>query len=258
MISLAFGATDISTGDYIVTGTDAFSAPKKKSEIVQLARRDGSVKLYDRLEGRSILVEGTIVSDDPAALRASMDALKALLLVGERALRITEDGSYREWGSAELANINVSREAQALTYAAFSAEFYSGDPFAIDGVTDTLVNQAAHTAATGAFAITAGGTYYAAPDITITLTAISPTNSDVNIVVGNPATSQYLTLSETWAAGDVITIDTLNKKAYRNANLIDAEGQFPLWLPGSGTFEYSDTATSRTVAISATNQRKWL
>lgn len=258
LISVTFGATELSAGAYQATDTDAFSAPLKDVTIIELARADGSLQLLDRLKGRNIVVEGWIVTDSVTELRDAMDALKALMLVGEQPLRVTESGSYREWSSAKLNNVAITRGGQDVTFCRFSAEFFSKNPFAIDGATDALVSIAAQTAATSLTNISPGGSYYAAPEISITLTALEPNTTPVSIVIGNPSTSQYLTITATFADGDVITVDTLNHRVFLNSTLISVEGQFPIWMPGAGSFDYSDSASSRTVAISVTNQRKWL
>lgn len=258
LITVTFGATDLTDGAYQATDTDAFNAPQKDVKIIELARTDGSLQLLDRLKGRNILVEGWIVTDTSAQLTDAMDALKALMIAGDKALRVTEDGKYREWSNAKLNNVMITRGGRDLTFAKFSAEFFTPLPYALDGVTDALVTIAAQTAAASATALSAGGSYYAKPEITITLTALEPNTAPVTIVIGNPATSQYLTITSTFADGDVLTIDTVNHRVFQNATLISVDGQFPLWLPGAGTFDYSDTGSSRTVAISVTNPRKWL
>lgn len=257
-ISFDFDTANLQSGNYRITETDAFSAPTKDMKILERARRDGNVLLFDRLKGREINAKGYIQASSSANLKTSMDALKALLMIGKKVLKITEDGAYRQWSEAVLQNVNISRGAQDISHAAFSLQFWTGEPYAVDGNNDTLLTKTGLTAGYSSDAITALGTYLTYPTIAMTLNSVSPTTSDQEIAIGNPSTTQQLRIVRTWAAGDVVSIDLLNKKVYVNGTLVAAEGRFPAWIPGSGNFEYVDSFTSRNIDYTVTAARKWL
>lgn len=257
MIGFTFGGTDLQAGDFNVSDTNAFGAPERELKIIELARRDGTIEVFDRFKDREIELSGHIVTADSPSLRAAIDTLKGMLTMGRRQLRVTDiDSAYREW-HAKLRNLNIARGPGDVSFATFSMVFHSEDPFATSGDIDTLLTET-NTLGSYARGITSLGTYPAYPDIVLTFNSIAPTNSAIEIVVGNPATNQFITIVRTIAATDTITIDSFNRQVFHNSTLISPEGQFPVWIPGSGTFEYSDNATSRNVSIALTNERRHL
>lgn len=256
MLDISFIDTNFMAGDYRIVGTDAYSPPVSENKIVELARTDGNVQLLDRLKGRVINMNGYLSVASTAALRPSIDALNVLLLQ-TGALRMTEDGVYREW-NAKMTNLNVSRGSREITRATFSAQFQAQDPFSIDGTTDTLVSESAITAASTSVGIDVEGTYPAYTDMEITFNDVVPDSSDIEIYIENPSTSQTLTIVGTFKIGDIITIDIKRRLVFHNSALITPEGDFPIWLPGAGTFVISDNATSRDIDVTVTNTRRFL
>lgn len=257
MIGMSFAGVDLSSGKFTVTETDAFSAPQKATKIIELARRDGSVQVYEKFNSRTIGVSGYIKGDSGLDLRAAMSQLKALLLSPKSSLTLIEDGYPLIWDRTKLRNVNISRDQTQVTYATFSAEFFSEQPFAVDGVSDTWFDQDV-TAATNSIPFLVSGTYPGYPIIDITVTAINPNDTETTIVFGNPATSQLLEITRLFKVGDIISIDTLNRRAFIGTELISPDGQFPAWVPGAGTFEISDLATSRTLHVKAVAPRRYL
>lgn len=257
MIGFDFASIDFQSGEYRTTETDAWSAPKKEAKMIELARTHGSVQVFERLQGKTINAKGYIKADDGGQLRDAIERFNSLLLIGNQPLRITEDGEYREW-MARLQNVNISRDETQVTYAIWSAQFVSEKSFAVDGNTDTLIDvQGITTDSYNAF-FTSQGSYPGYPIILITLNDIEPDDAEVTISIGNPATSQSLDFTDTFTDGDVISIDTLTRRCFRNTTPISPEGDFPAWIPGPGTLSYSDSGTVRDVDILATQERRFM
>jgi hypothetical protein len=256
MIDFDYSGVPLSSGNYRVTDSDHHAAPAKEQTIIDIARRDGSVKVFDRLDSRSINLGGYITADDRLSLKGAMDTLKALLNVGTKTLRVTEEGEYREW-QASLKNVVIKRSATDITRADYSLQFFSEDPYSTDGFTDTLVDENVTDSAAG-FGFIVEGTYKGMPLITITINSIDPDDSDVNFIISNPATSQQFTITQTVEAGDVISIDTKTGLIFLNADSITGEGQIPQWIPGAGSIEYNDDASSSDVDILVVNDRRYL
>lgn len=257
MIGLTFAGADLSSGANTVTETDAFSAPSKTTKIIELARRDGSVQVFEKFNSKTIQVSGYVKADTGLNLRAAMDQLKKLLLAPKSSLVLTEDGYPMTWDQTKMRNLNIARDRNQVTYATWSAEFFSQQPFGLDGVSDTWFDQDV-TAASNVVAFNVNGTYPGYPIIDITVTSINPNDSDTTIVFGNPATSQLLEITRTFHNGDIISIDTLNRRVFIGTELVSPDGQFPAWIPGAGTFEISDIATTRTLHIKAVAPRRYL
>lgn len=255
-IEAQFSDLNMMSGNFITTDSDHYNPPVTEVKVVELARADGNVQLLDRLKGRVINVKGNIKADTSLELRESMDNLAAYLLKSGK-LRFTEDYNYREW-DAKLANMTIRREPQQINTASYSLQFISEKPYAVSGYTDELVNLSNVTTSSLSEALTVYGSYPAYTAITITLNSITPTDSDVSLYIENPSTGQMLTITDTFANGDTITIDIERRLAFLNSTLISPEGDFPVWFNGAGTFSYSDNATTRDIDILVTNVRRYL
>lgn len=169
---------------------------------------------------------------------------------------LTMDG-YRYFES-ECQNVSISRGATDLTRAGWSAQFYMPIPFSTDGSTETLASVTGATTPSQQLPTTNIGTYLGLPYITLTITALEPNISDVDIVIGNPSSGEYITISDTFADGDTVIIDTVNKQVFHNSQLINPVGNFPAWAPGNGLLDYSDSGTTRTISLTATYEPRYL
>lgn len=258
--SFAISGLDLQSGYFAITDTDAFSTAERDIKAVQLAREDGAVAVFKRFKDRNIGADGYINAPDKTTAETSLDQLKAAIagLTQAANLDVGYRGSIRRW-SVLNAQIMVPRKREDVSYIPFSLQFYSPKPYATDGTSGTLVTPGNHTAGTSYWPLTVNGSYPAQPVITLTISALNPTNSSIDITVSNSAENRTLTIRGTRSVGDVITIDTLNKQLYINGTLTQPYGgQFPLWAPGAGTLEVSDTATSRTIAVADSYNPRWL
>lgn len=257
MIGFQFANVDLQSGQYRTTESDAWSAPKKEARTIELARRHGSIQVFERLQGKTINAAGYIKAADGPSLRAAIESLNSLLLAGPRTLRMTEGDEYREW-VARLLNINISRDETQVTYATWSAQFKSDEPFSVSGVIDTIIDVEGITTDSYNAFFTSQGSFPGYPEIILTINAIEPNDAPVTITIGNPETSQYLDFTSNFADGDTLSINTLTRRCFKNTAPISPEGEFPAWIPGSATLAYSDTGTSRDVDIIATQERRFM
>lgn len=254
--SVLFQGFSISSGAYRVVSTDAFSSPQRAVIAAELARDDGAVALFRKFKSRTIKLTGTITQDTISAYEAAVDALKQQLYSGVGYLDIDYAGGTRRF-TGEMQNVIISQQSGEVSTGSFSAELFCAMPFALDKTSAVLVSQTITTASTS-FAVSALGTYLALPVYTLTINSITPTNSSCDIVIGNPALEAYMTISRTWANGDTITIDTVKKQIFVNGTLIQGSGFWPFYQPGSGSLEYSDTATTRNISLSASYDKRYI
>lgn len=251
---------DLQSGYFRITDTDAFGTAEREIKAMQIAREDGAVAVFKRFKDRNITADGYIKAPDKTTAEASLDQLKAAVagLSALTNLDVGYRGGTRRW-QVFSANIVVGRKGHDVSFIPFSLQMYSPKPYAVDTAASTLVTPGNHTAGSSYWPLTVAGSYPAQPVITLTISALNPTNSSIDIIVGNSAESRYLTIRGQRAVNDVITIDTLNKQLYINGTLTQPYGgQFPLWAPGPGTLEISDTATSRTIAVADSYTPRWL
>ncbi len=257
MTSVAFDSFELNSGFFRVNKCDTESSPAKITTMLQLARAHGSKRVFEKYDAKNIVVSGMIVCTTQVELQDQTDLLKNWLRRESGALRRDYSTGYREW-VCTAKNVIVPIAQENISFGPYSIEFECESPFATDGVTDTWMNATAITTATSDTNITVNGTMDGQPVITITVTAINPTVSDVTMTIANTSNSQYLDITATFAAGDIVTVDCENNRVFINGILVKSSGQFPYWATGSGVLHYEDTATTRTLAVTATSERRYL
>lgn len=249
---------NLQEGDFRITGApDIFSAPPKEIKTVDLAREDGSVVVFEKYLPKDAGLQGYINTADELSADLALDTLKRYSGRKGIELKVGYAGGYRIW-TVEVETVIVSRNASDLSYIPFSIKIKAANPIATDDTEDTLVNATGVTTSSKTVGVNNDGTYKAKPVIVLTVNAIDPSVSDVTISISNPSNQETISFTDTFVATDVITIDCVNNLVFLNSTSIPAVGQFPTWEPDGGTFEYSDTATTRDVDIMATYAKRYL
>ncbi len=243
-------------GGLTMVNTGIFSSPPTKQKTVDIGRGDGEVATFLAWGARSWDHNGTIRADDSDALELAIDQLKRYLhRKGTYAIGYGGGTRYIE---AVMRNIIISRANTDVSRTAFSAEFYAEDPFMTNGETGTLIDEEGVTSGDITFSLQGEGTYLVMPIFQITINAIDPDDSEVELVLTNTVENHMLTIAGIFQAGDVITVDCANEEVYQNTTLIEADGLFPLFAPDSGSLRYSDNATTRDIDILATYEKRFL
>ena len=257
IITIEFDGFGLNAAPYSVSDYDPSGSPNKATKTFDIARQHGSVRVFEKYDARSIVINGRIICDSRTELETAIDNLKRQLRRQEGTLKIGYGDSFRYYVCTAV-NVGIKRLRENISFAPYTLEFECESPFSTDGVTDTLLDAENVTDSTDSFGFTSNGTFDIAPTFQININSIDPDDSEVDLVLGNPATSQQLTISDTFATGDIISVDCLNQRVFKNGLLIYATGQFPEWAVGSGILEYSDTADDRDIDISMYAERRYL
>lgn len=248
-----FGLHD---GAFRITDTDVFSMAPKVNKLIELARSDGGVQVMEKFAAKPISLTGTINADSSSELEAYIDQLKTYVGQKNMRLEVGYRNGYRLW-TVNVENCSIARSATEVSRCGFSLALRAPKPYAVDYDSDVFVGETGRTAAFSV-GVDAGGTYLVFPVFEITINSINPDDSETTITIGNPAEDRFINVTDIFQAGDVITVDSVYKQVYKNDTLLRPTGNFPVWLPGAGTFEYSDTATTRNIDISANYDYRWL
>lgn len=249
---------NLQEGDYRITSVpELFSAPEKEVKTVELAREDGNKVVFERYLAKDSALQGYILAETEEAADLALDTLKRYSGRKGLELKLGYAGGYRIW-IVEVEAVSVARNASDLNFIAFTLRISAAYPFATDDEEETLVDVTGVTESTRTIGVNNAGTYRAIPLIVITINDIDPDTSDVGLSISNPASQQTLTIETTLQASDVVTINCVSKLVFVNSTSIPVVGQFPEWEPDSGTFEYSDTATTRDIDIMATYAKRYL
>lgn len=256
-VAVSYDGFDLTTGYYRVTELNPISSPRKTTELLNLARKHGSERVSELFEAKTIVVSGYMIATTREQLEEVIDNLKVQLRRESGELQYDWRTGVRIY-NCTAKQFTVDRDQTNISFVPYSIEFECESPFGKDGVTDTWMAATSITSAISDTAITANGTMDSQPIITITVGAMNPVVSPVTMTIANETLSQYLDITATFAVGDVITVDCSNYRVFKNGALIKSSGQFPYWSVGAGVFHYSDTATTRTVAVTTTSERLYL
>ncbi len=259
MKSMVFKGFDLQAAPFKVVDQDGlYDSPLIDIISHELARSDNAVEVFNRYKSRNFTLRGQIKAATEADLEAAIDAIKLALVQQKGDLAYDWAGGTR-YATARCLNVAIARSRSDITQAGWSAPFFMAVPFTTDNITrDFFTALTGINAGSTTIGVNNGGTYLANPFITLTITGLEPNISDVSFTIGNPATNEQLTITDQFADGDILTIDTLNKQIFRGTELLPGVGNFPSWLPGPGLLELSDTATSRTLSIGGTYIRRML
>lgn len=259
MRGVEFNAFDLQADPYRVVDTDAFSGPQREIIFKELARTDNAVSVFRRFKSRDITLQGVINGASSDAVDQAIDDLKLkLLLAAQGNLDIDWAGGIRRW-RAECKNVIISRASGDLSRAAFNAQFFCEKSFATDG--QALAELLDETVTSGdiPYSVSPGGTYMASPVFTLTINSIDPDDSAVAITIGNPISSEYLTIPDrTYGAGDELIINCDTREVLHNSVPVASEGDFPAWAPGNGSVEYSDDATTRNISLLGEYEKRFM
>lgn len=247
---------DLQAGYFRITETDLFNAPPKSIEVIELARKDGAKAVFEKYGHRKFNLTGYIQTDTSDNADASLDQLKAYVNRRNLALAMDYRSSTRNW-TVNIDSLQVARKGTDVSRMGFNIQGVAPNPFATDNDKTTLVDETGISSATN-IPVSAGGSYFAQPLTIITINSVNPDDQDITISIGNAIENTYLDIVNTFQAGDILTIDSFNEIIYKNSEIIEGDGLFPIWSPTGGTFEFSFDAVALNVDIFSDYYRRWL
>ena len=254
--AVSLDGLDLQAGNFRISDTDIFNSPEKQVDIIELARKDGAKAVFERFKARSFSLVGYIQSDTEENADASLDQIKSFVSRNGLELKVAYRGINRIW-NVNIQNLQTARKNTDVSRMPFSITGVAPNPFGKDEAETTLVDEAGLTSATN-IPVIGGGSYFAQPLTIITINSINPDDTVTTISIGNAIENTYMDVKNIFVAGDIITIDSFNEIIYKNSEIIEGDGIFPVWSPTGGTLEFSFDATTIDVDIISTYYRRWL
>lgn len=223
--------------------TDPYKQPKRKLAIASLARSNKARVNSAFYNQKNITIRVGISRSTRDALEQSLDSLNSILQGIEKELWLSQSGGVRKY-YCTLSDVVVNKSGGA--YWEGDLVFTCSDNFGYDTGYTTIVNISGVTSSTRTDQYSFGGSAdFQAPIITIKLTAVTGA-TNANMVIGNAATGQNLTINRTWAANDFVEIDCQNETVKVNGVEVAFSGAFPKFAVGLGNLTYADNFTTRT------------
>lgn len=238
-----------------VLSTDPYKLPKRKLTIYNIVRTNKSKTASGFFEKRIITVRVGISRTTRDQVEQSLDALAVMLQGLEKELVLKQSGGQRKY-FCSLADTVMAEDGGS--YIEMNLVFECSDRFGYDLANTLLLQITGATATPRTDTVTVGGSaQWQVPIITYTITALTGGTAK-NVVIGNQTTGQIITITRTWAAGDLIEVDCLNRTVKVNGADITFTGAFPDVSPGSAVLSYSDTLTTRTLSGSVNYKKRYL
>ncbi len=238
-----------------VLATNPYNPAKRGLTIQDLARTNKAKINSGFYNKRTLLVKCGITRPTRDLAEQSFDTLMGLLQLREKALLLQQSGGLRQF-TASYSDTTFSVEGGS--YLEFTLVFETSDHYGYD-LNSTLLNQITNfTSANKTDQISVGGSAeWQSPITVITFSALTGGTS-ATVRVGNDATGQIITVTRTFAPGDVLTIDSLNQSVQVNGAEVSFTGAFPEWNIGVGYVSYSDTLTTRTFSSTMTYKKRYV
>lgn len=237
-----------------ILSINSYLPPKRSVVSIDLARTSQSKISTGFYNQKDIAVRIGISRDTRANAEESKQTLMGLIQGLEKYLIVKEAGADRRY-TATYADFVVAQSGGS--YIEGTLIFTCSDRFGYSLVYEKLLDVTGRTLYNYTDSFTLGGNVSQAPVITAFLSALAGATTNA-VIIGNVATGQFITVSRAWTAGDRLVIDVLNRTVKVNGTNVDFTGAFPEFAAGVGYLNYQDNFTSRTLALSAYYNRRYI
>lgn len=252
--SLVFSGFDLTTIQYVEFDRRMpHDLPTRTLNFGNLVRKDGRKLISTTYNEKVIVTEGHINAPTRADMEIARDTLLFRLQPNNATLDIAQATGVRRY-TATMQNIIFTHVERGLMK--FSVQFATSSPFGQD-VLETTLELGSHTTSPKDYTFTVGGTYNAELVLAVALETVTG-GSNKTISISNPASGEQISITRTWENNDSIVIHVRNRSVTVNGSVVDYNGVFPLYQPGSAALRYTDDFTTRDVTISATYYKRYL
>ena len=198
--SVSLGSIDGLT----VLKTDPYKPSKRTVSNQLLARSDKSTITAGFYTERTLVVRVAISRSTRDLVEQSFDSLMSILQGFEKELVLRQAGAARKY-ICTYSDANILKDGGS--YLELDLIFVTSDHFGYDTSYTILINDQQFTSSSRTDQISlAGSAPWQQPIIRYTYSALTGGTSKV-VTISNDAVGQTLTITRTWAAGDVLTID---------------------------------------------------
>lgn len=230
------------------------SLPNRELTTQKVANRDLSILTRAEYSTKEIVLYVNIKKENRTEVEQAFLNFKAVLQSINKTLTVPQYGTNVNY-TTTLYKIDDER-VNPYEYD-LVVIFVASDPIGQDSVATAMVDSSNITEQSTQISTTVEGSYYARPEITITINSVTG-GTDGTVSVRNSATGQGITVSGDFVDGDVISIDSLNQIVTVNGVKSDYSGGFPQFAVGFVGISYVDTFTTRDVTLEATYYRKYI
>lgn len=230
---------------------DFIGMPNRNISSSKLARSDKSLLTSAEYKDKTVTVDLFVCGTSKSSTEENYDRLKGSIQTSEGTLRIEQGGSQVEYVGT-LSGISKEYFGPKLKV---TVSFFCSNPIGADQNPTTLLN-INNTSATTTELITVGGSFKTFPTYLITFNSLTG-GSAKTVSLLNPATNQGIRILRDWAALDILRVDPVTLDVTVNGVVVDYDGTFPVYYPGSRSFQYIDDMTARNQDILITYNKQY-
>lgn len=253
---LSFNGNLLQTSNIITNVINHTDQPEQVTGLLPVANANRSAITNIDYPSRTISISGVIKGSSQADLDTRIDLFKAYFNGKNKNLDIKYRNGTRRYIATKNA-LSIERKG-ALSFAPFKVQFVCTEPFGIETGAVELFEEEGITTNTFTAAPTVGGTApFQLPVFTITINTLTGTGDYVQIS-NNENNQAMLITGKGLENGDVLVIDSDQRRVTLNGVAIDYDGVFFELEPGNASITYADGFDTRDVDILAQYFRRYL
>lgn len=223
--NLEFNGYSLQDDDHVSSVIEAFSTPSRELVTFKIPRADGGGWNGDYFRERRVKVSGIIEKATNALLETEIDTFKQEMCTPQAFLDLKVNGEVRRIVATleDPERMFARREGFHVTFAPFDMTFLAIEPMwhSLDYETQTYEDIVLLSYPDE---IEVTGSYKAQPVIVVILQAATSVTA---IAFENTTNGDAIEVTDSFAAGDVLTIDCEEKSVSVNGVEIDYDGIFP-------------------------------
>lgn len=236
--SIQLDSTELNNTTYNVSKVLDDSTPEREINMLKTNGVDGVVIIDDRLDSKTIEINGVLTAATPAALQTAIDSFNALCARKDKNLDITPSGGVtRRYVVRMIGGVKYARDYYHTTYVPFVVKFFVGegigkDTSATTALAATSVTTERSPTPSGSHTLALAGSATPKPIISITVTTkgkadlLTLTNDDTSEAI-------KIDLDSGFVNGDVVAIDAVQQLVTKNGVAISSRGTLPTWALGN-------------------------
>lgn len=255
-----FNGTDLTiVNGLTVIETNPYVPAKRSLTINDIARTNKSKVSSDFYTQRMLSVKVAISRSSRPLLEQSLDNLWSLIQGVEGTLVLNQSGGNRGYICTYQDSLLTDDGGSSIKIELI---FVCSDRFGYDVIQTQALQINSISDPSRADAVTfIGSAAWQVPVATFTFTSVVGGTTKI-VTFGNPATGQVISITRTWATGDVLVVDSYNKTVTANGTAVAFTGSFPEWASTSsgvaGGISYSDTFTGRQFGLQILYYKRYI
>lgn len=218
-----------------------------------LANADGEVISGENYRGKIVEIKGYLVLADRYLMEQTLETLRGKLNYRNKILQVEMSNDIREFTATPGALILEDTKGG---YTKFTIPFYCTDPHNYAVGYTTALDVSSLTNNEQSYTPEFDGNDEQLPYITYTIDSIS--GGTGTVYFDNDTRSESMRITRTWEVGDILIIDAEVGTVKVNGTEVDYSGPIIRFNPGSNSFTYNDTFTTRSIDLIIDYRKRYL